>query len=71
MKKFVIKFLIIRLCAYGIVTWSYVKHGISFWLLFVLFMVIELNVWISFFQLRKSKHSKESKTLLEKMLKNL
>ena len=67
-----IKFQIIRLLAYVIITISYTKHNVNFWLLMVLFLLIESNVWISYFANRRSKKSdKEVKELLENFRDNI
>jgi len=72
MNSSVLKFQILRILAYVIITISYTKHNVSFWLLFVLFLVIELNVWISYFADKRGKKAdKESKKLLEDMRDNL
>ena len=50
---------------YVIISLSFVPHGISVWLLFVLFIVIEVNVWIMDIFIDDS----DSKRLLDKFLK--
>jgi len=68
----VLKFQILRILAYIVITISYTKHDVSFWLLFLLFLVIELNIWISYFASRRGKKADaESKKLLEDMRDNL
>lgn len=68
----VIRFQIIRLIAYIVIAISYMKHNVNFWLLFTLFLIIELNVWITFFTHRTNKKTgNESKKLLEDMRDNL
>lgn len=67
-----LKFLILRIIAYIVITISYTKHNVNVWLLIVLFLLIELNVWISFFASRKNKKiNRETKKLLEDMRDNL
>jgi cbb3-type cytochrome oxidase subunit 3 len=68
----VLKFQILRLLAYIVITISYTKHYVSFWLLIILFLVIELNVWISFFVNKRGKNSNsENQKLLDDMRDNL
>ena len=64
-KKWTIGFLLIRIIMYVIISLSFVPHGISVWLLFVLFIVIEVNVWIMDIFIDDS----DSKRLLDKFLK--
>jgi len=68
----IIRFQILRIIAYIVITISYTKHNVNVWLLVTLFLVIELNVWISFFANRQNKKAdRESKKLLEDMRDNL
>jgi hypothetical protein len=67
-----LKFLILRIIAYVVVTISYTKHNVNVWLLILLFLIIEINVWITFFANRQRKKSDvETKKLLEDMRDNL
>ena len=72
MNSSVLKFQILRILAYVVITISYTRHNVSFWLLFVLFLVIELNVWITYFAKKRGiKSDQETKKLLEDMRDNL
>jgi len=72
MNSLVLKFQILRILSYIVITISYIKHNVSFWLLFILFLVIELNSWIAFFAYRRGKKTDiETKKLLEDMKENL
>lgn len=66
MKKWVFIFLLLRIVMYVVISLSYVKHGISLWVLLLLYMIIELNVWITYFFKKK-----ESIKLLKELEKNL
>lgn len=55
-----------------IVTVSYTKHDVNVWLLIVLFLIIEINVWLTYFTNRNKKKSPdETKKLLEDMRDDL
>jgi len=72
MEKKTLIFLVIRIIAYVIVSISYTNHGYNLWLLLFLFLLIELQVWISFFAKRRIKNADDgAKKLLEDMKENL